>query len=276
MMLTFFKYQGAGNDFVLIDNRTAHLSRHNPYLYNLLCNRRLGVGADGVILLQEHPDHDFEMVYFNANGEEGSMCGNGGRCIIAFAQYLGIIENDCSFLACDGPHLGKIDNDGYHLKMNDVATIKHIGEDFDLDTGSPHYVRYVEDMTKIDVFEEGRKIRYNDVYNANGINVNFVQEHSSYLEVSTYERGVEDVTWACGTGVTAVALTYAHKHNLSRGQSHNIGLKTQGGLLKVQFKREGEYAFSDIWLIGPAECTFRGEIEVDWEDREGNSPILKS
>jgi len=258
MHLSFYKYQGTGNDFVIIDNRKGTLSKDNPALYQHLCDRRMGVGADGVILLQNHADYDFEMIYINANGYEGSMCGNGGRCTIAFAQYLGIIQQETRFLAVDGEHLGKIQDDLFYLKMGDVSACKKIKEgDYELDTGSPHYVRLVDDLAKVDVLQEGKAIRHNAVYNEKGINVNFIEQvDATHLKIGTFERGVEAVTLSCGTGVTAASIVHLLHHSFANG-TYSIELETEGGTLSVQL-RKNEGAFDDIWLIGPAKMAFSG------------------
>lgn len=266
-MIPFYKYQGAGNDFVMIDNRATHyLKRGDTKAINRLCDRRFGIGGDGLILLQNHPDYDFEMVYFNADGTEGSMCGNGGRCTVAFAYALDMIGEKCSFLAVDGPHEATINKEGnwVELKMIDVNSIYCSSDYYVLNTGSPHYVAFKEDIETINVFEEGRKIRYNQTYKSEGINVNFIATTSEGLDIATYERGVEDETLACGTGVTAAAISYALEHPeaakklLSNG---GIPVKAKGGNLNVRFQQAG-YSFTNIWLCGPAEAAFTGTIKL--------------
>ncbi len=261
MLIYFYKYQGTGNDFVIIDNRLQKITKDQHTLFQYLCHRRMGIGADGVILLQNHPDYDFEMVYINADGYEGSMCGNGGRCIIAFAQYLGIIQQSTHFIAVDGEHFGKIEGDQFHLKMNKVNQCKKINEtDYELDTGSPHYVRLVENLSKVNVLETGRSIRHNDTYNEKGINVNFIETiHDTQLKIGTFERGVEDVTLSCGTGVTAASIVHLLDQQAKDGK-YTIDLETQGGNLAVQLEKKGE-TFDDIWLIGPAVQVFGGTID---------------
>ncbi len=262
MQIQFYKYQGTGNDFIIIDDRANLLPDKNTQLYEKLCNRRLGIGADGVILLRDHKDYDFEMKYYNANGNEGSMCGNGGRCIIAFAHKLGIINGQTSFIACDGPHKGKVVDKTIHLLMNNVDKYFKKEEDFDLNTGSPHYVRFVDSLSGIDVFKEGYAIRNNETYKVEGINVNFVEiADNNKLDISTFERGVEDVTWSCGTGVTAASIAYLVKCDAADGE-HHISIKTKGGDLAVNLTKSSPSLFENIWLIGPAENTFTGTIEV--------------
>ena len=260
-MLQFYKYQGTGNDFIIADNRGKNI-KLNRKTIEQLCNRRFGVGADGLMLLQNKKRYDFEMIYFNSDGRESSMCGNGGRCITAFAGKLGIIKESATFYAIDGPHEAKIisssgNKDVVSLKMCNVnSTEKNPGFIF-LNTGSPHYVVFVEDVKGIDVFNEGRKIRYSERFKEKGTNVNFVEPAENVIKVRTYERGVEDETLSCGTGVTAAALAVALK------QKSNIDLyniETPGGKLRVFFKKNGA-TFTDIWLEGEAEFVFKGEIK---------------
>eukprot|EP01133_Synstelium_polycarpum_P013118 gene13118-15426_t len=195
MDIQFYKYQGAGNDFILIDNRKKNNHLNTKEIENL-CDRRFGIGADGLMLLQNHPDYDFEMIYFNADGKEGSMCGNGGRCIVAFAKFLGIIDTQTDFLAVDGPHYAKIAlaGDQVELQMIDVSSIEKDGNAFVLNTGSPHYVEQVSNLQQLDVYLEGKTIRNNETYKAHGINVNFIEDMGDHFFVRTFERGVEDET----------------------------------------------------------------------------------
>ncbi|GET33400.1 diaminopimelate epimerase [Prolixibacter bellariivorans] len=260
MKTKFYKYQGAGNDFVILDNRDEHFDGDNVELVASICDRRFGVGADGMMLLQSHPEHDFVMRYFNADGREASMCGNGGRCIVAFARKLGLIHNKTRFLAVDGIHEAVIDdNDLVNLKMQNVPEVEN-GEDyFFLDTGSPHYVRFADDVDAIDVVKEGRKIRNSQRFAAEGTNVNFVQLRDNGIKVYTYERGVEDETLACGTGITASALCAAIKTGKNEGY---FPVEAKGGQLEVAFKRT-ENQFTEIWLKGPATFVFDGTIAID-------------
>jgi diaminopimelate epimerase len=259
MQLECFKYQGTGNDFVLLDNREKTISLTTEQI-KWLCDRRFGIGADGLMLLELEPGIDFKMVYFNSDGNESSMCGNGGRCITAFAKHLGLISDTAKFLAIDGIHEAKIVNGIVSLKMNDVRQVE-VGEDFFyLNTGSPHYVKFVSDIENIDVFEEGKKIRYNNRFAAEGTNVNFIEKKDNELFVRTYERGVEDETLSCGTGVTAAALIAAFK-----GQStdkNNCAIKTLGGNLNVKFDKVLENTFYNIWLEGPATFVFKTIIDI--------------
>lgn len=255
----FYKYQGAGNDFILIDNRQLDF-QYNDYLQiRQLCDRRFGIGADGLMLLQLREGYDFEMLYFNADGKPGSMCGNGGRCIVAFARQLGIIDKETDFLAVDGPHYARISAAGNQvdLQMINVAQISRDGEAFVLNTGSPHYVEQVSGLKEKDVYTSGKAIRNNDTYRAEGINVNFAEDMGDYVFVRTFERGVEDETYACGTGVTAVALALAADKGLQGAQQTRI--EVPGGKLQVSFRAEGG-SFSHIFLCGPAELVFEGDI----------------
>lgn len=260
-MLKFYKYQGAGNDFILTDSRLNN-SGYPAETIQRLCDRRFGVGSDGVMALQDKKGYDFEMVYYNADGKPGSMCGNGGRCIVAFAKYLGIIDTETNFLAVDGPHYAKISDSGdwVSLQMIDVEQINADGEAFVLDTGSPHYVSCVTDLKNKDVYKAGYDIRYNPAYADTGINVNFVEDLGTHYFVRTYERGVENETYACGTGVTAVALAMAKQKGLS-GQI-NTPVSVLGGQLNVRFDYDG-VRFTNVFLEGPAAFVFEGSIDIN-------------
>ncbi|WP_347159615.1 diaminopimelate epimerase [Pontibacter chitinilyticus] len=259
MAITFYKYQGTGNDFVMVDNRKQIFPTDDEQFIKHLCDRRKGVGADGLILLQDHPDYDFEMVYFNADGRLGSMCGNGARCTVRFAKQMGMIEDVACFLAADGEHQASIERDLIQLKMNDVKQVEKIGSDYYLSTGSPHYVRFVADVQELDVYTEGRAIRYNARFNEKGTNVNFVQRLSdNEIFVRTYERGVEDETLSCGTGVTACALVAS-----MQGMQSPVKVKVLGGELEVAFERAPEGGFKYIYLIGPARLVFTGAVQAE-------------
>lgn len=257
----FYKYQGAGNDFVLIDNRAALFQYTDNNAVLQLCDRRFGIGGDGLMLLQNHPDYDFEMLYFNADGKLGSMCGNGGRCIVAFAKHLGIIDIETNFLAVDGPHYARISAEGnwVELQMIDVKDISMDGSAYVLNTGSPHYVDQVTGLKEMDVYGTGKEIRNNSTYAKEGINVNFVEDKGDHLFVRTFERGVEDETYACGTGVTAVALAMAKNRAQTGDLKTNI--KVLGGDLRIEFKYDGN-SFTNIFLCGPAELVFEGDIKI--------------
>ena len=260
MKINFYKYQGAGNDFILIDHTTSPLKNIDNQLVEQLCHRRFGIGADGLMFLTKHEDYDFEMHYFNADGNLGSMCGNGGRCIVAFAKQLGIIDRETNFLAVDGPHYARISENGewVDLQMIDVDTVNQDGEAYVLNTGSPHYVALQTGLKDLDVFHEGKSIRYNDTYKTEGINVNFVEDKGDHLFVRTYERGVEDETYACGTGVTAVAMAMAKHKNLSGHIKTDI--KVLGGDIKIEFDYDGT-TFTNVFLCGPAKLVFEGEVD---------------
>ncbi len=260
MKIQFYKYQGAGNDFILLDNRENIYDEITSAQVNKLCNRHFGIGADGLMLLNKKDGYDFEMVYYNADGNLGSMCGNGGRCIVKFASMLGIKKREYNFLASDGAHTAEIEFErDVSLKMQDVNDVDFSLNNFLLNTGSPHYVKYVRNIAETDVVNEGRKIRNSKEFNADGINVNFVEVLSEdEIFVRTYERGVEDETLSCGTGITACALTAAHN---DKG-FNRVEVKTNGGSLCVEFEKISDTEFKDIWLRGPAEFVYSGEITV--------------
>jgi diaminopimelate epimerase len=267
MTLSFYKFHGTGNDFIMVDNRDKTFPKNDTILINHLCHRRFGIGADGLILLEdpENENEDFRMVYYNSDGNQSSMCGNGGRCLVAFAKYLGVIENEAGFTAVDGFHSATVDNGIVSLQMQDVE-VKGLNEDaLFLNTGSPHHIIFSEEVGDLNVKELGSKIRYSRAYEeAGGTNVNFVQqeEEDTYL-VRTYERGVEDETYSCGTGVTAVALAV---HAIGKASGNEIKLKTPGGLLEVSFEKV-EDSYRNIWLKGPAEFVFKGKIDANIEGK---------
>lgn len=257
MKLQFFKYQGTGNDFVIIDNRQEVFPKNDTKLVAHLCDRRFGIGADGLILLENDNSADFRMVYYNADGAEGSMCGNGGRCLVAFAHYLGIVEKETKFNAVDGLHHATVDGDLIRLKMVDVTDIHEKQPYSFLDTGSPHHVQLVKDLTGFDVQKEGKKLRYG-LYGQTGSNINFVEQlDDDAFQVRTYERGVEAETYSCGTGVTAVALAM---HKSGKTTANNVKIQTLGGELSISFDHEDD-KFTNIFLKGPAVQVFKGEIE---------------
>ncbi len=253
----FFKYHGTGNDFIIMDNRQLIFDKNNTKLIAELCDRRFGIGADGLILLELSSNADFTMVYFNSDGRTSSMCGNGGRCIVHFANYLDLIKDKTTFEAIDGLHDAVIENGLVHLKMQNVTDIRQYNDYVVLDTGSPHYVQHLADVETIDVLNEGRQIRNSAPFKTNGINVNFVaaNEQDKYA-VRTYERGVEDETYSCGTGVTAVALAM---HYIGETEKNLIAIQTKGGALSVKFEVQNGH-YHNIWLIGPATQVYTGEI----------------
>lgn len=258
MELHFHKYQGTGNDFVILDNRTETYNDLTTEQVRFLCDRRFGIGADGLMLLNNKPGYDFEMKYYNADGRESTLCGNGGRCLVKFAWHQGIHKNLYHFIASDGPHDAEIDDDGIvSLKMKNVNSIRDFHGDFILDTGSPHYVKMVSDVMDYDVVKKGTDIRYSTHFAKEGINVNFVeQKKDDEIIVRTYERGVEDETWSCGTGVAAAALVCFHNE---RGYN-DVTVFTKGGKLTVEFDRVDDDTYENIWLCGPAEKVYEGTM----------------
>ncbi len=260
MELEFYKYQGTGNDFVMIDNRSNTFPKENAQLVAHLCDRRFGIGADGLILLDTDATTDFRMVYYNSDGNLSSMCGNGGRCLVAFAKKLNVIQNETTFMATDGLHYATVGADGIvSLQMIDVAEIKNTPDYSFLNTGSPHHVQLVTDLEHYNVKENGAAIRYGDLYGQQGSNINFVKKiDDATFSLRTYERGVEDETLACGTGATAVAIAMN-----ATGQTdlNTIHLNVEGGKLAVSFDIEdGKY--TNVFLKGPAEFVFKGTIQI--------------
>ncbi len=262
MTFDFYKYHGTGNDFIVIDDRERKFPHDDQQAIHNACQRRFGIGADGLILLRRHPEADFEMLYFNANGLEGSMCGNGGRCAVHFAHHIGLIEQHTRFMAVDGWHEAEVLPDQrIRLKMQDVGSFERVGEDFDLNTGSPHYVRVVDTLKDFDTYNEGKTIRNSEAYQEHGTNVNFMSLlESNELEVNTFERGVEDVTYSCGTGVVACSLVAPIAFPNLKHQRQFL-LQTAGGKLEVSFEH-GEQGYYNIWLTGPAVSSFQGRLEI--------------
>lgn len=260
MQIQFYKYQGTGNDFVMIDNRSNFFPKDNVKLVARLCDRRFGIGADGLILLENDEATDFRMVYYNSDGNPSSMCGNGGRCLVAFAKERNVINNSCTFIATDGLHHATIKADGLvSLQMIDVSEVKISPDYAFLNTGSPHHVQLVEDLENYNIKENGAAIRYGQLYGAAGSNVNFVHQiNENTFALRTYERGVEDETLSCGTGATAAAIAM---NVIGKTNATSIKLNVEGGKLEVSFdKVDDEY--TNVFLIGPAEFVFKGEIEI--------------
>ncbi len=255
MTFDFYKYQGTGNDFIILDDREEIFDVNNCELIMSLCERRTGIGADGLILLRNHKKYDFEMIYFNSDGKISTMCGNGGRCIAAFASLLNIVEESMTFLAIDGPHEAKILDENISLKMSNVKHIESINDDFLLDTGSPHYIKLVHNINTIDVYKEGGIIRNFKRFKKEGVNVNFVNIENS-IQLRTYERGVEAETLSCGTGVVATAISlYSAKYITDS----SVDIYTQGGVLNVSFDYI-DLVFQNIWLTGQASLVYTGEF----------------
>jgi diaminopimelate epimerase len=258
MTIAFNKYQGAGNDFIIIDNRNNIFNPEDSSLINKLCDRKFGIGADGLILIKKTPGFDFEMVYFNSDGFEGSMCGNGGRCAADFAIRSGIAEKTNTFRAVDGIHKAISEDGLIRLKMNDVNQYRLVNENYSINTGSPHYVIFTRELENLDVFNEGKKIRHSKEFLPGGTNVNFVEPEENGIYVRTFERGVENETLSCGTGVTASAIASVLSGHFVRGP---VNVRTKGGNLSVEFDTEGE-KITNIWLCGPATFVFEGITNV--------------
>lgn len=256
MKLQFYKYQGTGNDFVIVDNRQELITKNDTKKIQKICDRKFGVGADGCILLEDSEAYDFKMIYFNADGNESTMCGNGGRCIVAFANYLGIIKSETTFEAIDGLHYAVVNDNEVDLQMQNVTEVQ-VNDDYCfLNTGSPHHVQFENAIADFDIKSIGAAIRH-DVYGKEGSNVNFVKKLSNNeFRVRTYERGVEDETLSCGTGVTAVAIAMHHTKQTS---DKEINLLVEGGKLKVRFDYTND-VYTNVFLKGKAEQVFKGEI----------------
>ena len=255
--MQFYKYHGTGNDFILIDNRETKFSLSNEQVA-YLCNRRFGIGADGLMLLEKADGYDFKMVYYNSDGNESTMCGNGGRCITAFAKELGIINDAAKFVAIDGAHIATMHANGQiRLEMHNVTEVTHHDGHVILNTGSPHYVLWVNDIVDTDVYGQGHTIRNSEPFKDAGINVNFVQRISANkLLVRTYERGVEDETLSCGTGVTAAAIAATGNET----GPFTTEIETPGGMLQVSFVKDTPSTAVNVLLSGPAAFVFKGEI----------------
>ena len=253
----FYKYQATGNDFVIIDNRELNLTFTAAQI-GTICHPKFGVGADGLMLLERHPTLNFHLEYFNRDGSK-SLCGNGCRAAVQFASTLGLVNGKANFTAFDGPHAAEIlSNGNIRLKMADVKETITVDDDYYIHTGSPHYIKFVRDVQNYPVFEEGKKIRYDDQFKPGGVNVNFVElQPDDTIFVRTYERGVENETLSCGTGITAAALAATLK-----GYNSPITIRTLGGTLSVEFKSRQSGTFQEIYLIGPAKMVFKGQLEL--------------
>lgn len=258
MQISFDKYEGTGNDFVMIDNRQLNFPKDNIKLVRHLCDRRFGIGGDGLILLENHPEVDFKMVYYNSDGNPSSMCGNGGRCLVAFAKSLGLIKSQATFEAIDGlHHATSLDGSIVSLQMQDVNSMDIEKDYVFLNTGSPHHVTFVDDLRHLDVKNLGSKIRYSELYGRAGSNVNFVKQIDDVtFAIRTYERGVEDETLSCGTGATAVAIAM---NALGKTTANTVEIIVEGGTLTVSFDQENNH-YTNVFLKGPATFVYKGEI----------------
>ncbi|HLZ17733.1 MAG TPA: diaminopimelate epimerase [Cyclobacteriaceae bacterium] len=257
MQLRFQKYQATGNDFVIVDNRGGTYSLSVDDIRKI-CNRKFGIGADGIMLIEKHPSLDFNLIYFNADGSP-SLCGNGSRAAVKMASALGMVDGKARFMAFDGDHEAELmANGNVRLKMNDVKEVKRVGTDLFIHTGSPHLIQQVTDVKNFPVFEDGQKIRYRNDFKPGGTNANFVELlGANSIFVRTYERGVENETLSCGTGVTAAALASSFSQYRSP-----VTVKTLGGELSVEFNLRHDGSFTDIFLIGPAKMVFTGTLEL--------------
>lgn len=258
MKIHFYKYQGTGNDFVLIDNRSGSITLTQEQVA-FLCDRHFGIGADGLMLLEVEEGYDFKMVYYNSDGNESTMCGNGGRCITAFAKKLGVMNQEAKFVAIDGDHAATVHVDGrVSLQMQDVSEVLTAEDHMEVNTGSPHYIAFVDNVEAIDVYQEGKAIRNREAYQPKGINVNFVERTDNGISVRTYERGVENETLSCGTGVTAATIAASEPS----ATDISTDIKTLGGMLNVAFKRDEVGHIHNVILTGPATFVFEGDINI--------------
>lgn len=257
MSIDFYKYQATGNDFIMIDNRDKDYTFSNDQI-KFICHRKFGIGGDGLILIQNHEHYDFEMIYYNPDGSQ-SLCGNGSRCAVQFAHFLKIIDKKTTFTAYDGEHEAEIlPNHWVKLKMKDVQNVRLMGDGMFIDTGSPHLVKFVINLKNYKVFKEGKAIRNGGLFKASGVNVNFVEKlGGNHIFVRTYERGVEDETLSCGTGVTAAAIAANQK-----GVESPVSIKTLGGELEVEFNAGSNNHYSQVYLIGPAKEVFSGSLQM--------------
>lgn len=260
MILHFYKYQGTGNDFIMLDARDNWFPALSNKLISYLCDRKFGIGADGLVLIRTNSRFDFTMIYHNSDGKEGTMCGNAGRCSVAFAGKLGIISDHAKFEASDGIHEGWIKENYVRLTMQPVNKVKFDKNHYELNTGSPHYVKFVKNIEKVDVRNKGAAIRYSGAYGKKGINVNFVSPYKDGIFVRTYERGVENETLSCGTGMVASAICAALR---SQTDKNSFSIYTRGGNLKISFRKSGKQRFEDIILEGPADLVFEGNIKIE-------------
>lgn len=255
MKLIFHKYHGTGNDFIVIDDRDQQFPA-NKSVIEKLCHRHFGIGADGLILIRNHSEYDFEMIYYNADGSQ-SMCGNGSRCAVHFAHKLGLASHETTFLSTDGLHFATIENDTVAVQLHDVKSVIDKGNTMYINTGSPHHVQFVNDVQNFPVVAEGKKIRYSNEYAPEGTNVNFVElQKDNVIFVRTYERGVENETLSCGTGVTACSIAAYYQ-----GYQSPVNIHTPGGNLEVSFQSRNNH-FERVFLKGPATFVYQGQVEL--------------
>lgn len=257
MKLEFRKYQGTGNDFIMIDNRSGLVQLRIDQIVKL-CHRKFGIGSDGIILIEKSSVNSFYMKFYNPDGSQ-SFCGNGSRCAVKFAGELGLVGSEGEFSAIDGNHEFELYTDEVKIRMRDVSAIEMDENNYIIHTGSPHYVIYSSDLENLNIIAEARKIRFSPRFKDSGINVNFVKSFGEGIQIRTYERGVEDETLSCGTGVTAAALSFAVQHPKIK----SLIVSTLGGSLTVKFENIGQGKFSNIWLCGPAELVFKGETHIE-------------
>jgi diaminopimelate epimerase len=260
MSIEFYKYHGTGNDFVILDNRDKQLPELSTKQVKHICDRHFGIGADGLMILGKKDGYDFEMTYYNSDGNQSTMCGNGARCLVKFAYHRGIVRSAYHFIAIDGEHQAEIASNGIvSIQMQDVDKVDYHSSYVLINTGSPHFVKFASDVADIDVVSTGHDIRYSKEFAPGGVNVNFVETtNEDSIFVRTYERGVEDETLSCGTGVTAAALLSAHNEN----GFNTVKVRTPGGHLSVEYNKIDDQHFGNIWLRGPAEFVFKGELEL--------------
>jgi len=262
MLVQFSKYHGTGNDFIMIDGRRLQSYHFSSGIIKQICDRRFGVGGDGLIFLEESHSSDFTMRYYNADGREGTMCGNGGRCIVSFARKLGIVDQQTDFEGIDGKHFASFTSQGtIRLKLADVSGIQELEDGYLVNTGSPHFIKLCENLEELDVEREGAEIRRQKRFGPGGVNVNFLEAKagSEFIAVRTFERGVEGETWSCGTGVTAAAILTSFHFNTDI-KSYRV--QTRGGLLSVTFEKQDKQNFRNIYLTGPASHVYDGSIEI--------------
>lgn len=257
--ISFFKYQGTGNDFVIVDNRELLFPAENLSVVRQLCDRKFGIGSDGLILIESSDSEDFRMNFFNPDGSQ-SYCGNGSRCAVHFAHELGMVGETCDFEAIDGAHRGRIEGGQVRTSIRPVTKVEEVGDDFFVNTGSPHYVHFTTDLDDLDLLKAAHAIRYSPPYDKQGVNVNFVHViDERNIGMRTYERGVEDETLSCGTGVTAAAIAHFYRN----GRGGKVHVTTRGGELEVSAQPGGDQAYFDIWLSGPATPVFRGTFPCE-------------